>query len=580
MKKIHLLSSIVLFSFSIFCASAQNYSQLGSDIDGETTDDGSGISVSLSEDGMTIAIGAWENDDNGTDAGHVRIYSWNGSTWIQKGADIDGEDATDKSGYTVSLSDDGSVVAIGAPYNDDGPGNLHGHTRIYDWNGSTWIQRGLDIGGAHSSSNSGWSVSLSGDGNIVAVGEINNEGGGLTSSGRVRVYEWNGNAWIQVGSDINGEAVDDHSGYSVSLSNDGTIVAIGAPDNDGIGVAAGHTRVYEWNGSDWMQRGSDIDGELAIDRSGITVCLSSDGSILAVGAYQNSNSGGASGHVRIYSWSGSSWIQVGTDIDGEAHNDQFGYSVSLSDDGATVAIGAPKNDNNGMDAGYARIYFWNGSSWIQEGTDFEGEAAGDESGYVSLSGDAKFLAIGAPKNAGNGNNSGHVRIYNNCSLSSNPVTNSTTLADTITAQCQISSLTAPTATDACGQTLIATHNIILPITTIGTTIITWTYTDAAGNSINQNQNAIVNCSIGIKENDLSGIRLFPNPTKDVMTLDLGVNYKSGYVSIVDITGQEVKTVDFAEKNKLTLSTQELTYGLYFIIVKTEKDQTIVKVIKE
>ena len=54
-------------------------------------------SVSLSSDGTTVAIGALYNDGNGSNSGHVRIYAWNSATsaWEQQGADIDGEAADD-----------------------------------------------------------------------------------------------------------------------------------------------------------------------------------------------------------------------------------------------------------------------------------------------------------------------------------------------------------------------------------------------------------------------------------------------------------------------------------------------------
>ena len=72
------------------------------------------MSVSLSSDGSTVAIGALGNDGNGSNAGHVRIYKNISGTWTQQGSDIDGEAAGDYSGYSVSLSSDGSTVAIGA----------------------------------------------------------------------------------------------------------------------------------------------------------------------------------------------------------------------------------------------------------------------------------------------------------------------------------------------------------------------------------------------------------------------------------------------------------------------------------
>ena len=70
--------------------------QIGTDIDGEAADDYSGISVSFNEDGTTLAIGGYKNDDNGSNAGQVRVYSWNGSAWTKLGNDIDGEEAGDE----------------------------------------------------------------------------------------------------------------------------------------------------------------------------------------------------------------------------------------------------------------------------------------------------------------------------------------------------------------------------------------------------------------------------------------------------------------------------------------------------
>jgi uncharacterized protein YdgA (DUF945 family) len=188
--------------------------------------------------------------------------------------------------------------------------------------------------------------------------------------------------------------------------------------NDANGTSSGHVRIYAWNSatSAWEQQGADIDGEAAGDNSGTSVSLSSDGTTVAIGAIMNEDNGTQSGHVRIYAWNSatSAWEQQGADIDGEAAYDWSGYSVSLSSDGTTVAIGAPYNDANGDNSGHVRIYAWNSatSAWEQQGADIDGEAADDWSGWsVSLSSDGTTVAIGAYLNNGNGTLSGHVRIY-------------------------------------------------------------------------------------------------------------------------------------------------------------------------
>ena len=81
-------------------------------------------------------------------------------------------------------------------------------------------------------------------------------------------------------------------------------MAIGANENDGNGFVSGHVRVYAWCESAWVQQGADIDGEASIDISGNSLSLSADGSVLAIGATGNDGNGNSSGHVRVYSMSG------------------------------------------------------------------------------------------------------------------------------------------------------------------------------------------------------------------------------------------------------------------------------------
>lgn len=125
---------------------------------------------------------------------------------------------------------------------------------------------------------------------------------------------------MQVGPDMNGDATYDNFGHSVALSADGTRVAIGAPYNGDNGESAGHVRIYDWTEGtgNWTQLGSDLNGEAADDQFGWSVALSSDGTRVAIGT--------STGHVRIYDWTGSQeWTQVGSDLNGkDAYDHEFG----------------------------------------------------------------------------------------------------------------------------------------------------------------------------------------------------------------------------------------------------------------
>jgi hypothetical protein len=199
------------------------------------------------------------------------------------------------------------------------------------------------------------------------------------------------------------------------MSADGVRVVIGANGNGGNGNLSGHVRIYDWYGASWTQVGLDIDGETAGDQSGHSVAMSAAGDQVAIGAWFNDGNGSASGNVRIYDWNGSTWTQYGQDIDGEAADDWSGYSVAMSAAGDRVAISARFNGDNNR--GHVRIYDWNGSTWTQAGLDIDGEEPYDESGYsIAMSAAGDRVAIGARLNDGNGSNSGHVRVYEVCGL--------------------------------------------------------------------------------------------------------------------------------------------------------------------
>ena len=236
-------------------SSGQQWSQISQDIDAESAIDYSGFAVSLNSNGTSVAVGAPYNDGNGSNSGHVRLFTKISDpvlgtyTWTQIGQDIDGETANDYSGRSVSLSSDGNTVAIGSRVND-GNGSNSGHVRLFTKISDpllgtyTWTQIGQDIDGEAAGDKSGFSVSLSNNGNIVAIGAINNDGNG-SDAGHIRIYKNIGGFWTQIGQDIDGEAAYDFCGHSVSLSSNGNIVAIGAQGNDGNGTDAGHVRIFE-----------------------------------------------------------------------------------------------------------------------------------------------------------------------------------------------------------------------------------------------------------------------------------------------------------------------------------------------
>ncbi len=624
--------TLLLATFTIVnISNAQIFLQKGIDIDGEATWDYSGVSVSM-PDINTVAIGSHYNDGNGLDAGHVRIYRWNsanGGTWVHKGIDIDGEAAGDESGFSVCMPDS-NTVAIGAPSNS---GNVafSGHVRIYRWNpanGGIWVQKGTDIDGEAVNDKSGQSVSMP-DSNTVAIGTVFNDGNG-TSAGHVRIYRWNpanGGSWVQKGNDIDGEAAYDFSGFSVSMPDSNTI-AIGAYTNDGSFNDAGHVRIYRWNpanGGSWVQKGNDIDGEAIFDISGHSVSMP-DSNTVAIGAPNNDGNGFNAGRVRIYTWNpanGGIWLQKGGNIDGEATDDVSGWSVCMPDSN-TVAIAASTNNGNGHWAGHVRIYAWNpanGGTWLQKGIDIDGEAADDRSGWTVTMPDINTVAIGAPLNDGNGIGSGHTRVYSFCS----PTTSSfsVTACDNYTVPSGDETYTSSqtvmdTILNQAGCDSVLTINITINTVNVGvthnSTMLTANATGATyqwldcGNSFavisgatNQSYTAIINGSyavavtqngcidtstceavnnVGVLENSFSNtLTFYPNPTNGEMSIDLGSNYNNVSVIVSNVLGQIVHTKNFNNSSLLQLNIPGEA-GVYFIEVRSGDKKAILKVMKE
>lgn len=323
-------------------------------ISGLTDGDFFGYSVSLNDAGNILAVGAPLSIGGGSSStnarGQVLVYNFSSGIWSQLGSSIYGENDGDFSGLSVSLSKDGSTVAIGSHLSAGG-----GVVRIYRLISNVWTKLGSDIIANNSGDRFGKSVSLNWDGNILVIGAPFGSGGG-TKCGYSKIYQFNGSVWSQIGTDINGESDHDYSGSSVCLNYEGNIFAIGAGGTVTQGSnRRGQVRVFKFIGSTWSQIGSNILGEDSFDLSD-KVSLSNDGFVLAIGGLGNKGSGLNRGHVRVFEYNGTSWIKRNNDIEGDSNNDRLGVSVSLSADGGKLAIGTDKYFGG---IGYAKIYEYN-----------------------------------------------------------------------------------------------------------------------------------------------------------------------------------------------------------------------------
>jgi len=347
-------------------------------------------SIALSADGTTLAVSG--EGDNGS-VGATWVFTRSGTNWSQQGPKLVGTGALGgaRQSVSVALSADGTTLAVGG-YSDN---NNAGATWIFTRSGTNWSQQGPKLvgtgalGGAHQ----GVSVSLSADGTTLAVG-------GFTDNnmvGATWVFTRSGTSWSQQGPKLIATGAVGPYGYTyqgqaVALSADGTTLAVGGDDENG---STGATWVFTRSGTSWSQQGPKLVGTGAVGPAfqGAFLSLSADGNTLAEGGPSDNTFTGA---TWVFTRSGTNWSQQGPKLVGAGALGQAyqGHSVVLSADGNTLAEGGSGDNNN---AGATWVFTRNGTVWSQQGSKLVGTGAlgqAYQGQSVALSADGTALAVG------------------------------------------------------------------------------------------------------------------------------------------------------------------------------------------
>lgn len=415
-----------------------------------------GYSLSTSKSGAVIAVGDPRHSGNGSvSSGAVTIYEHTATGWKNTLIKPSGLKKNYFFGTSVSLSDNGSVLAIGAPNagGDDyldllglGLGSLLGLDKFKIGEVYVFKRRGENdwVQAAYITPPDGlWRryfgtiVDLSGDGKTLATAAPENISGllsgllgiltGLGGDGRVVVFTeaaasnvWSTKQTLTANSSITGN----NFASSISLSGDGNHLAVGASGEYESGYQMGSTYVFSttnaWSTVAKTRLTPQADVNKVLDRYGSSVSLNQDGSVLAVGA-EEARSPGTSlnkrGRVYVHK-KGPSWgvvadIQL-TNLD---NNDLFGYDLKLTDDGDMLLVGTPQEDggSNGLDGDSsdnsrsnsgAAFLFWPSSSgnWTagNSGSYIKAKQGNIDAHFgaaVSISGDGSTMVIGSPSDS-------------------------------------------------------------------------------------------------------------------------------------------------------------------------------------
>jgi hypothetical protein len=303
-----------------------------------------GISVSLSSDNNTLAIGG-SGDNSGI--GATWVFTRSAGVWTQQGSKLVGSGyigSNIQQGFSVSLSADGNTLAIGG-YRDN---NILGATWIFTRSAGVWTQQGSKlIGTGYTGSNigQGVSVSLSADGNTLAIGGV----GDNTVIGATWIFTRSTGVWTQQGSKLVGSGYTGsniNQGNSVSLSTDGNTLAIGGNGDNGF---IGATWIFTRSAGVWTQQGSKLVGSGYIGSSNQGYSVAVRGNTLVVGAVQDNNYIGA---TWVFKRSAGVWTQQGSKLVGTGYvgsDIEQGSSVSINDT-EDILITGGGYDNNSVGA--------------------------------------------------------------------------------------------------------------------------------------------------------------------------------------------------------------------------------------
>jgi hypothetical protein len=362
-----------------------------------------GSSVALSNDGNTMAVGAVgepssatgidgdQSDASMPGAGAVYVFTRSGTAWTQQSyvkASNTGEKSDgDQFGFSVALSGDGNTLASGAISEDSAASGINGNQAdnsadsagavyVYVRSGNKWAQQAYvkPWNTTNRGNLFGYSLGLSGNGNTMAVGAYDEEGG----KGAAYIFTRTGSTWAQQNrlQASNAEG-GDSLGCSISLSDDGNTMVAGAFDEDSLlrgiqpptegsndsasDVSTGAAYVFVRKDSTWTQQAFIKATNTRLnDQFAWGLSLSRDGNTLAVGAHlEDSGASGLngdqedatsedSGAVYIYTRTGTTWAPAAYVKGSPVHaSAEFGISLALSGDGKVLAVGAFKDSGGG-----------------------------------------------------------------------------------------------------------------------------------------------------------------------------------------------------------------------------------------
>jgi hypothetical protein len=336
-----------------------------------------------------------------------RITLMNPAWIVNNTIDPSGSSYVGNFGYDIKISLNGNYIVVGKP-SDSESDSTHSSAYVYQQSGNSWTQV-KDLGvslGSGLFGNFGKSVTVNGSGSEIAIGCPRNNSS-ASPSGKVVTFSglgnWNTRQIIDVSSSSSGLF-----GYSVAISSDGMTLVVGCPSNFYY-QSPGSCYIYTKQSGSWVLQKKITPTESNTGNFGYSVSISGDGSVVSIGSPLDNSNIGISGSVYIYSNTGSDWELEQILSSSSSYKGLFGRSVSLSDDGFTIAVGSPLSSPgssyaaSSLEVGKVFVFTRSGLSWTEFQLILPTITGGFDDSFlgmfghcVSVNTDGTILAVGSP----------------------------------------------------------------------------------------------------------------------------------------------------------------------------------------
>ncbi|MBW2390750.1 MAG: FG-GAP repeat protein, partial [Deltaproteobacteria bacterium] len=260
----------------------------------------------------------------------------------------------DTFGFSVAIA--GDVIVVGAASDDFG--NRSGSAYVYRFDGADWVEE-QKLTASDPMLNQQFGISVATSGDLIVVGAQLDEDSGA-SAGAAYIYRFDGASWVEEQKLL---ASDGATGalFGIAVAIAGNAIVVGAFNDDDSGSLSGSAYVFRFDGTNWVEEDklTASDGA-AFKFFGNSVAISAD--LIVVGAEFDGENGLFAGAAYVYRFDGTDWIeeQKLTGSDG-ASGDLFGFSVAIAGD--VVVVGANRDDEVGEDSGSAYVYRYDGVTW-------------------------------------------------------------------------------------------------------------------------------------------------------------------------------------------------------------------------